>query len=105
MTHGADGATLARADGTSLAVAGARVEVADTIAAGDTFTAGLLDALIQRGAHGASAPAVIADLADDALAAAARHAVTAAGIAVSRPGADPPWRPELTEALLRAAGG
>jgi len=68
----------------------------DTIGAGDTFTAGLLDGLAGRGL-----------LAQDALAAAPRddidrvllRAATAAAITCSRTGADPPTREELDERL------
>jgi len=68
------------------------VKVADTVGAGDTFTAGLLAALARAGKLDKKSLAAIAenDL-RDALAFAAR----AAAITVSRPGADPPWAHEL----------
>ncbi|HLF21364.1 MAG TPA: carbohydrate kinase [Aestuariivirga sp.] len=68
------------------------VEVADTVGAGDTFTAGLLAALAKARLLDKKALAAISenDL-RDALAFAAR----AAAITVSRPGADPPWAHEL----------
>jgi fructokinase len=68
------------------------VEVADTVGAGDTFTAGLLAALAKARRLDKKALAAISenDL-RDALAFAAR----AAAITVSRPGADPPWAHEL----------
>lgn len=67
-----------------------RVEVADTIGAGDTFNAGMLDAL-----HRAGALKSLATLDEPTLAAALAHAARAAAVTVSRPGADPPWRHEL----------
>ena len=64
--------------------------VADTIGAGDTFNAGILDALSRAGALNR-----LDDLDEPTLAAALRHAARAAAVTVSRPGADPPWRHEL----------
>lgn len=95
VTRGGDGATVARPDGTLLQVPGVVVPVADTIAAGDTFTAGLIDALVDRGIGGATATDTLAGLGEDAVVEAAGHAARAAAVTVSRPGADPPWRSEL----------
>ncbi len=69
-----------------------KVKVADTVGAGDTFTAGLLAALSRAGLLDKRAIAAIGagDL-EKALAFAAR----AAAVTVSRPGADPPWASEL----------
>ncbi|MCD4536233.1 carbohydrate kinase [Nocardioides sp. cx-169] len=80
VTRGGDGATWLDADGLR-EVAAPRVEVADTIAAGDTFSAAILDALW--------------DDADRDPAEVLAHAVRAAAVTVSRPGADPPYRHEL----------
>ncbi|TMJ35574.1 MAG: carbohydrate kinase, partial [Alphaproteobacteria bacterium] len=71
---------------------GARVKVADTIGAGDTFTAGLLAAL--HGSDRLSKPAIAA-LDQESVLAALKFAVKAAAVTVSRPGADPPWAYEL----------
>ena len=70
-----------------------KVKVADTVGAGDTFTAGLLAALRKAKLLNKKALAAIpqADL-EAALAFAAK----AAAVTVSRPGADPPWAKELT---------
>ena len=67
-------------------VASLPVEVADTIGAGDTFGAAVIDALWGR------APA---DLTADEIEAVLTHAARAAAVTVSRPGADPPYRSEL----------
>lgn len=68
------------------------VTVADTIGAGDTFSAGLIDALWERDLLGADRRHDLAAAPwDDVLGWAAR----AAAVTVSRPGADPPRRSEL----------
>lgn len=95
VTRGGSGATVVRAGGDRFDVPGVAAEVADTIAAGDTFTAGLLDALLTAGIHGSDTYARITALDDDRLARIVRHAHAAAAITVSRPGADPPTRAEL----------
>ncbi|HVK30126.1 MAG TPA: carbohydrate kinase [Nocardioides sp.] len=95
VTRGGSGATVVRTGGQRFDVPGVRAVVADTIAAGDTFTAGLLDALLSAGIHGAEAHGRIAGLDDDEVTRVVRHAHAAASITVSRPGADPPTRAEL----------
>lgn len=95
VTQGGSGATVVRADGRVLHVPGEPTEVVDTIAAGDTFTAGLLDALLTAGAAGPDAYRRITGLSDADLTAVVRRAHAAAAITVSRPGADPPTRAEL----------
>ena len=68
------------------------VKVADTVGAGDTFTAGLLAAL--SGARLLDKTS-LASIGEDALKAALAFAARAAAVTVSRPGADPPWAHEL----------
>lgn len=69
-----------------------KVKVADTVGAGDTFTAGLLAALRKaRVLDKKKLAAISEERLSDALAFAAR----AAAITCSRPGADPPWAHEL----------
>ncbi|AVS87477.1 carbohydrate kinase [Paracidovorax avenae] len=87
VTQGAAGATLWRTGHAPLAVGAPRVQVADTIGAGDTFTAGLSVALL---AQGAERPAQLAALGDDGWHAAMRFAATAAALNCMREGADPP---------------
>lgn len=67
-----------------------QVNVADTIGAGDTFNAGVLDALHRAGALGA-----LDGLDGPTLSAALTHAARVAAVTVSRPGANPPWVHEL----------
>jgi fructokinase len=91
VTRGPDGATWTSAAG-EVTVDSVPVRVADTIAAGDTFGAALVDALWERGHLGGR----LGPLPDKVVTEVLEHAVRAAAITVSRPGADPPWRRELT---------
>jgi len=68
------------------------VKVADTVGAGDTFTAGLLAHLENTGLL---SKAKLAAIGGDELRAALSFAARAAAVTVSRPGADPPWAHEL----------
>ena len=69
-----------------------RVEVADTIGAGDTFNAGVLAALDQAGVLNRKG---LAELTAEHITAALTLGTRAAAITVSRPGANPPWAHEL----------
>jgi fructokinase len=91
VTRGKDGAQAFARDFTCEAP-GRPVKVADTIGAGDTFTAGFLTALHR--AHRLD-KAAIAALDRTSVLAALNLAITAAAVTVSRPGADPPWAHEL----------
>jgi fructokinase len=68
------------------------VEIADTVGAGDTFTAGLLAALANSGNLDKK---TLAAIGESELRGALDYAARAAAITVSRPGADPPWAHEL----------
>ena len=85
VTRGGDGATWVGPDD-SVEVASLPVEVADTIGAGDTFGAAVIDALWGRPLDGLTSTE-IEEVLD--------HAARAAAVTVSRPGADPPYRDEL----------
>lgn len=90
VTLGAGG-SLAVVDGEALRVPAAPVAVVDTVAAGDTFTAGLLAALHAEGLLGGRLTGLSADAVGRALAYASR----ASAVTCSRAGADPPWASEL----------
>jgi len=91
VTEGAQGARAFHAGGVAHAAAN-RVEVVDTVGAGDTFNAGLLAALDEAGLLSRSA---LSNLTDDALRAALSLGAQAAAVTVSRAGANPPRRNEL----------
>lgn len=76
-----------------IAVPAVRVTVADTVGAGDTFTAGLLAALTAARQFD---KARLAAISREDLATALAFAARAAAITCSRSGADPPWAGELT---------
>ncbi|MGR3343068.1 MAG: carbohydrate kinase family protein [Paracoccaceae bacterium] len=91
VTEGARGATAFARDH-QVFVAAEKVDVIDTVGAGDTFNAGILAALHECGALSKER---IAALDRDTLGAALSLGVRAAGVTVSRAGANPPWLGEL----------
>ena len=91
ITEGAKGARALSANRDRF-VAATPVTVADTVGAGDTFNAGVLAALHDRGCL---TKAGVAALSDSTLDAALSLGTRAAAITVSRPGANPPWSHEL----------
>jgi fructokinase len=91
VTRGAKGVEAFTAEG-ALSLPAGKVKVADTVGAGDTFTAGLLTAL--RAMKLLNKKKLAAPAADD-LALALAFAAKAAAITCSRPGANPPWAREL----------
>ena len=91
ITGGAAGAT-AYTRGHTVSVAARRVEVVDTVGAGDTFNAGLLAGLREAELLDKNA---VASLDAHQVEAALKMAVAAAAVTVSRAGANPPWRVEL----------
>jgi fructokinase len=92
ITEGAEGVTGYTATG-AVRVAARRVEVVDTVGAGDTFNAGLLAGLSDAGLL--TRNALAAGLPEDGLRAALDLGVRAAAVTVSRAGANPPRRAEL----------
>lgn len=94
VTRGGTGATWVGTTG-EVEAASVPVTVADTIGAGDTFGAALIDALWERGRLGAEGRASLRSLGTDEIADVLAHAARAAAVTVSRPGADPPYRSEL----------
>jgi fructokinase len=95
VTRGEAGAKWFGHDGVVVEAAPVRVEVADTIGAGDTFGAAMVDALWERGRLGADRREALRHLPAAEIAEVLEHAARAAAVTVSRPGADPPYRSEL----------
>jgi fructokinase len=91
VTLGPDGARLHRLGRPVLAVPGRRVEVVDTVGAGDTFTAALTTGLVDLAAP--------RELDDDAWIGLLQRAVVASSITCTRAGADPPTAAELAAVL------
>jgi fructokinase len=77
------------------------VHVVDTVGAGDSFMAGLLDALWERDLLGAWRRVELAALDLDELTAVLEAGSTTAALTVSRAGADPPDRAALAAASRR----
>ena len=95
LTRGGDGA-VGFTEGGRIQVAPVRVDVADTVGAGDTFSAGILDALAARHLLGAQHREELRAMPADDVATVLRRAAALAAITVSRPGANPPWSTELS---------
>jgi fructokinase len=93
VTRGADGAVW-YAEGLAVAAPGVAVSVADTIGAGDTFGAAMLDELASRGLLGGGVDA-LRGMTREQVAGILDFATRAAAVTVSRAGADPPYRHEL----------
>jgi fructokinase len=85
VTRGSQGIIGITADG-SVEVDGAKITVADTVGAGDTVGAIIVEAMAEKG---------ILALTGDVLKATLHRAAVAAGITCSRKGAQPPYKHEL----------
>ncbi|MGY6022249.1 carbohydrate kinase family protein [Streptomyces spinosirectus] len=92
ITHGGDGLTAFTRDGAVYSVPGEKVDVVDTIGAGDTVNAALLHGLSDRDALSADA---LASLGADGWTRLLRFAARAAAITCSRAGAEPPYADEV----------
>jgi fructokinase len=88
ITDGPRGAHLYRAGSEPVSRPGRQVQVADTIGAGDAFTAGLLGGLSRRGLL---APGDLLRWPADLLAATVEEAVLISALTCERVGADPPF--------------
>ncbi|SHL96582.1 carbohydrate kinase family protein [Roseibium suaedae] len=95
VTKGKDGALGLLGDGTEVSIAGKSVVVVDTVGAGDTFNAGVLASLHE---HDLLTRAALTGASAEAIATALSFGAEVAAVTVSRAGANPPWRSELTAA-------
>lgn len=91
LTRGGDGVSVFTQNG-MLEVAAVKVDVVDTIGAGDSFNGGFLAGLRRNGLLSKEA---LANAEPEALRPAVELAVRVAAITVSRPGANPPWSDEM----------
>ncbi|MEM9636696.1 MAG: carbohydrate kinase [Pseudomonadota bacterium] len=92
VTRGAEGASAFWGADETLDVPAQRVQIIDTVGAGDTFNAGVLAKLADLGHLSKS---TVADIGADALHQALTLGASVAAITVSRAGANPPWAHEL----------
>ena len=88
ITRGRDGAVAWHAGTGRIEVAAPKVEVADTIGAGDSFQAALLFALYKQGRL---AREKLGGIGADELRRSLSFAANCAVLTCTRPGADPPW--------------
>lgn len=87
VTLGPDGAVAVLPGERIIRVPGRKVDLVDTVGAGDTFTAGFLDHYVDR---------------PDDIEGALRAGVAASSLVCTRRGANPPTRKELEEFIARA---
>jgi len=93
ITKGAHGAD-AYAAGATVRVPGVKVDVVDTVGAGDTVNAGILVSLHNQGLLNKGS---IENLNEDQIHSAVALGVRAAAVTVSRAGANPPWAAEMRD--------
>ena len=85
ITRGSDG-LIGFSSAGSVEMSGVKIEVADTVGAGDTVGAILVEAMVEKG---------LENLTGEVLKATLHRAAVAAGITCSRKGAQPPYKHEL----------
>ena len=95
ITHGGDGLSAFTRDGAVYPVPGEKVDVVDTIGAGDTVNAALLHGLAAQNALSSEA---LLGLGAEGWTRLLRFAARAAAITCSRAGAEPPYASEVDEA-------
>lgn len=96
LTKGSEGLSILSPAGVASAPTPV-VDVVDTVGAGDTIVGAVLSSLAEAGVV---VPAQLADVSSSVWDAIAQRAVDAAGVTVSRAGANPPYRHELDWAKL-----
>lgn len=95
VTLGGSGAFAVTSAGVRVDVVAPRVEVADTVGAGDSFMGGLVDGLWGAGLLGADRREALHAIDAATLTGVLERCARIAAITVSRPGADPPTTAEL----------
>lgn len=92
LTRGASGATGFMQDGNEVWVPAQKVDIVDTVGAGDTFNAGVLARLSELGQLSKSG---LRGLSAATVKMALEHGTRVAAITVARAGANPPWASEV----------
>ncbi|MGB6116969.1 MAG: carbohydrate kinase [Mesorhizobium sp.] len=92
VTRGSDGADAYTASG-RVHVPARTIQIVDTVGAGDTLNAGVLASLSEQGLL---SKAAVATLSPGAIEAMLEFGIAAASVTVSRAGANPPWRSEIS---------
>lgn len=95
VTRGGAGSLAATSAGVVVSAPAQAADVADTVGAGDAFTAGLVDSLRRRDLLGAEAHQRLAEISADELQDVLDRASRAAALTCARHGADPPTSAEL----------
>lgn len=98
VTRGKHGATAFLKDGRQIDVTSPEVKVVDSVGAGDSFMAGLIDGLWSQGCLGAAMRDDLKTVSTDVVTYVLSRCVGIAAITVSRAGANPPTLAELGEA-------
>lgn len=99
LTMGGQGAAAMTADGSWVPVPAGQSSVVDTVGAGDSFMAGLISGLLDAGLLGEPEARVrLSEAGPQGVSPALVRAARCAEITVSRAGANPPTRAELTGA-------
>lgn len=99
VTRGGKGASAWTADGRRIEIEAPQVTVVDTVGAGDSFMGGLIDGLWGAGLLGAGQRDALAAVHTDTLTGVLERCTRIAAITVSRAGANPPSREELSQTL------
>ncbi len=94
VTRGGEGAVGYTNEG-RVEIASLPVTVVDTVGAGDTFSAGLIDGMAYAGLLGGAKRERLRTISSGAAKAIMEHAARLAAVTVSRAGADTPWRHEV----------
>lgn len=104
VTRGGDGVSVYRKGNIRIDVASRKVEVQDTVGAGDTFCANTLVQLDALSALGANAFERLAKVSDSELSEIVRVSSIAASMACEKIGAEPPTASELQALLAKLKG-
>jgi fructokinase len=97
ITASSSGATAFTAQGQPVHRPARQISVVDTIGAGDSFTAGLIGSMMERGLH---SPALLATCPGSELSAIVDDAILVASLNCQRQGNDPPTAADLESARL-----